>query len=157
MIDALQAFTESVHPFWQWAAVILISAIPFVESYGGALVGVLAGAPVIVAIIAAVIGNWISMVLVVLLFKKIRERRGSDEKPLTPRRQKFKERFDKFGVAGVSLLGQTVLPSQITSGAMVGWGASRSAVIFWQTISIILWGIAFGVLGMLGVNLLAGR
>ncbi|MCW4385568.1 hypothetical protein OH146_07250 [Salinibacterium sp. SYSU T00001] len=157
MYDALQSFTESLPAFWQWAAIILISAIPFVESYGGALIGVLAGVPVVVAIAAAVVGNWISMVLVVLLFTKIRERRGSDEKPLSPRRQKFKERFDKFGVAGVSLLGQTVLPSQITSGAMVGWGASRSAVIFWQSISILLWGIAFGVLGMLGVNLLEGR
>jgi hypothetical protein len=149
VIDALQAFTESIDSFWQWAAVILISAIPFVESYGGALVGVLAGVPPIVAIIAAIVGNWVSMVLVVLLFKKIRDRRGSDEKPLSPRKQKFKERFDKFGVAGVSLLGQTVLPSQITSGAMVGWGASRGAVVFWQTISIVVWGVAFGVLGTL--------
>jgi hypothetical protein len=157
VIEALQAFTESVSPFWQWAAVILISAIPFVESYGGALIGVLAGVPPVVAIVAAIVGNWISMVLVVLLFKKIRERRGSDEKPLSPRKQKFKDRFDRFGVAGVSLLGQTVLPSQITSGAMVGWGASRGAVVFWQTISIIIWGVAFGVLGMLGVNLLEGR
>lgn len=157
MFEALQAFTESIHPFWQWAGVILISAIPFVESYGGALIGVLAGVPVVVAIIAAIVGNVISMVLVVLLFKKVRDRRGSDEKPLSPRKQKFKDRFDKYGVAAVSLLGQTVLPSQITSGAMVAWGASRSAVIFWQAISITLWGIAFGVLGMLGVNLLAGR
>lgn len=152
MIDALQAFTESVHPFWQWTAVIIVSAIPFVESYGGAFIGVIAGVPIIVAIIAAVIGNWISMVFVVTLFQRLRARSGSDDKTLTPRKQRFKDRFDKYGVAAVSLLGQTVLPSQITSGAMVAWGASRSAVIFWQTISIILWGVAFGLLAMLGVN-----
>ena len=154
MIDALQAFTESVHPLWQWAAIMLISAIPFVESYGGAFIGVIAGVPPVIAIAAAIVGNWISMVLVVLLFKKIREWRHSDQKPLTPRKQKFKARFDRYGVAGVSLLGQTVLPSQITSGAMVGWGASRRAVIFWQSISIVLWGILLGMLALFGVNAL---
>lgn len=128
-----------------------MSAVPFVESYGGSFIGILSGIPPIVAVAAAIVGNWVSMVLVVLLFKKIREWRRSDEKPITPRRLKFKQRFDKYGVAAVSLLGQTVLPSQITSGAMVGWGASRGAVIFWQTISIILWGVLFGVLAYFGV------
>ena len=61
--------------------------------------------------------------------------------------------FDRYGVAGVSLLGQTILPSQITSAAMVSFGANRNAVIMWQVISIILWGVAFGVLTTLGVSL----
>ncbi|MFC7788228.1 hypothetical protein ACU045_04510 [Microbacterium sp. MAHUQ-60] len=62
--------------------------------------------------------------------------------------------FDRFGVPGVSLLGQTVLPSQITSGMMVSFGASRNAVIFWQVISIILWALLFALIGMGGVALL---
>ncbi len=60
--------------------------------------------------------------------------------------------FDRFGVPGVSLLGQTVLPSQITSMAMVSFGANRNTVAVWQIISIILWGVLFGVLATLGVN-----
>lgn len=43
-------------------------------------------------------------------------------------------------MAGVSLLGQTILPSQITATAMVSFGADRNAVILWQTLSILLWG-----------------
>lgn len=65
--------------------------------------------------------------------------------------------FDKYGVAGVSLLGQTILPSQVTSAALVSFGAPRNTVISWQIISIILWGVAFGVLATLGVDLLGGR
>ena len=40
----------------------------------------------------------------------------------------------------------------ITSMAMVAFGASQRAVIIWQTISIILWGVAFSALALLGVN-----
>ena len=65
----------------------------------------------------------------------------------------LKRMFDKFGVPGVSLLGQTFLPSQITSSAMVGFGANRNVVAFWQVVAIILWGVLFGVLAMLGIEL----
>lgn len=61
--------------------------------------------------------------------------------------------FDRFGVPGVSLLGQTVLPSQITSGMMVSFGASRNAVIVWQVISIIIWAIVFALIGQAGIAL----
>ena len=56
---------------------------------------------------------------------------------------------------GVSLLGQTVLPSQITSMAMVSFGASRNAVAIWQVVSIIAWGVLFGGLALAGVRLLS--
>ena len=37
---------------------------------------------------------------------------------------------------------------------MVSFGASKNAVIFWQIISIIIWGLVFGVLAALGISLL---
>ena len=61
--------------------------------------------------------------------------------------------FDKYGVAGVSLLGPFILPSQFTSAAMVSFGANRNAVIAWQIVSIVIWGVVFGVAASLGVAL----
>ena len=69
-----------------------------------------------------------------------------EDAPVSPRRQRLRRSFDRFGVAGVSLLGQTILPSQITAMALVSFGASRNAVIFWQVISIALLGTAFATL-----------
>ena len=63
-------------------------------------------------------------------------------------------RVDQYGVAGVSLLGQAILPSQITSMLMVTAGASKQKVILWQSISIVLWGIAFGALASAGLRLI---
>lgn len=152
MIDQLQNFVESTDAVWQWLAIMLAAAIPFVESYFGAALGVVAGVSPPIAIIAAIIGNVISMVLLVLFGERIRHWRKLDEKPLTNRQEKTKKFFNKYGVIGVSLLGQTVLPSQITSMTMVTFGVSKWKVIFWQVISIIMWGVLFGLLTAYGVD-----
>ena len=160
MLEALSDFTAGLPAWAQWIGIMLISAIPFVESYFGAAIGVVVGIHPAVAIVAAIAGNAISMAAFVLTAHAARSKvlhgRGSADEP-SPRRQRLKRMFDRFGVPGVSLLGQTVLPSQITSGAMVSFGASRDAVLLWQAISIVLWGVAFGLLAMGGVELLALR
>jgi CHASE2 domain-containing sensor protein len=156
MIDALQNFTESLPPVLQWLGVMLIAAIPFVESYFGAAIGVLAGLHPVVAIAAAVVGNAASMLAFVFTAHAARRRvtRNREEPKVSPRRARLSRMFDRFGVPGVSILGQTVLPSQITSAAMVSFGASRNAVILWQLVSIVLWAVVFGVLATLGVQVL---
>lgn len=155
MFDALQDFTDSLPPLLQWVGVMLAAAVPFVESYFGAVIGVLVGVNPVIAIGAAIIGNVLSMLVFVLSAHGLRSKvvARKEQKVDTPRRAKLRAAFDRYGVAGVSLLGQTILPSQITSAAMVSFGASRNAVILWQVISIILWGVAFGVLATLGVSL----
>ncbi len=152
-MEALQNFTEGLPEALQWAGVALISAIPFVESYGGSAIGVVAGLHPAVAILAAIAGNIISMVVVVTLAGKGRDL-AVGEKDESPRRAKLRRAFDRWGVPGVSLLGQTLLPSQITSAMMVGFGANRQAVILWQCLSIVLWGVAFGLLATAGITAL---
>jgi uncharacterized membrane protein len=156
MIDSLQDFTAGLPELLQWVGVMLAAAIPFVESYFGSVIGILAGIHPVVAILAAIVGNVISMLIFVLSAHGVRSkvREGKEVKPESARRAKLRERFDKYGVAGVSLLGQTLLPSQITSAAMVSFGASKNAVILWQIISIIIWGVAFGVFAALGISIL---
>lgn len=157
MIDALQDFVSSLPALVQWAGVMLVSAIPFVESYFGSIIGVVAGIHPAAAIIAAVAGNVISMLAFVLpaagAREAVRRKHGGEE---SPRRERLRRAFDKYGVAGVSLVGQWILPSQITSAAMVGFGANRNKVILWQMIAIALWGVVFGTLAAFGIQLRQG-
>ena len=74
MIDALQDFTSSLPDFLQWFGVMLVAAIPFVDSYFGAVIGVLIGLPTALAIGAAVIGNVISMLIFVMTAQGARNR-----------------------------------------------------------------------------------
>ncbi|WP_309132715.1 hypothetical protein [Brevibacterium sp.] len=153
MIESIQNFASSFPDWLQWAGVLLVSAIPFVESYFGSAIGVAIGLNPVVTILMAVIGNVLSMLALVYGAGALRDQAMKNRATeLTPKRQRLKRMFDKFGVPGVSLLGQTVLPSQITSMAMVSFGANRNAVAVWQIISIILWGVLFGVLATLGVS-----
>lgn len=169
MIDALQDFATSFPSFLQWLGVMIAAAVPFVDSYFGAVIGVLIGLPTPIAIGAAVIGNVISMLVFVFTAHGVRAKvvagRASASSagvaadglpassPSSPRREKVRRAFDKYGVAGVSLIGPIILPSQFTSAAMVSFGANRNAVIAWQIVSIVLWGTVFGVLASLGVAL----
>lgn len=156
MIETLQNAVSSLPEALTWLGIMLAAAIPLVESYFGSVIGVLIGLHPAVAIGLAVIGNIVSMLIFVLSAHAVRQKVTSSavQKEESPRRRKLRERFDRYGVAGVSLAGQALLPSQITSAAMVSFGASKNAVIFWQIISIILWGAAFGVLATLGVSFL---
>lgn len=153
MIDGLQDFTASLPAWLQWLGVLVAGAIPFVESYFGSVIGVVAGLNPVIAITAAVVGNVASMLVAVLGADAVRGRVADPGRESSPRRQRLRERFDRWGVPGVSLLGQTLLPSQITSAAMVSFGASRNAVIGWQLVSIVLWGLVFGTLAAAGVQL----
>lgn len=155
MIESIQEFASSFPDWLQWVGVLIASAIPFIDSYIGAVIGVAIGLNPAVAIIVAIIGNTLSMLGFVYFGSAIRAKATKNKEadaPLTPRRQKLKRAFDRFGVPGVSLLGPFILPSQFTSMAMVGFGANRRSVIIWEIIAIIVWGVAFGVLATLGIN-----
>ncbi len=155
MLQALQDFTASLPAIWQWAAIIVAAAIPFVESYFGSVLGVVAGLPLWVAVAAAVAGNIVSMLIFVFTADKARQgvlkRRGAGQLKNGKKQQRFLKLFNKYGIPGVSLLGQTLLPSQITSAMLVSVTGERNKVIGWQLLSILLWGTAFGLLATLGV------
>lgn len=159
MIEFLQDFTAQVPVALQWVVVIVLGMIPFIESYSGSALGVVAGLPAWIAVPAAVAGNIVSMMFVVAVSARLRTRvhAGRGDGPgaaASPRRAKLKERFDRYGVAGVALLGPLALPSQVTAAATVSFGAPRHTVVFWHVVAIVLWGIGFGTLATLGVAVL---
>lgn len=172
-MESLFTFADSFPPALQWLAVMLVGAIPFVESYGGAVLGVITGVPVPVAIIAAIIGNVAAMILTVWIAGTIREKAvakrrsgdagqtddagpsgdAADQAAPSKGKQRIRMLFERFGVPGVSILGQWALPSHVTAPTLVGFGASRGSVVVWQTVGIIAWGVLFGVLAAGGINL----
>jgi membrane protein YqaA with SNARE-associated domain len=130
MIESMQEFASTFPPALQWLAVMLAAAIPFVESYFGAALGVVIGINPLIAILVAVVGNVASMLLLVNGAHFVRRRVAKEKEAPSQKYLKLRTAFDKYGIAGVSLLGQTILPSQITSAALVSFGAAKEKVIF---------------------------
>ncbi|MEU6860776.1 hypothetical protein AB0B28_18105 [Glycomyces sp. NPDC046736] len=153
MIETLQDFTQSFPDWLQWFAVFLVATIPFVESYTGTLIGVAIGLHPAVAASAAIAGNAAVVVLIVFLSRRIRRRVRSTPEPATtsPGRERVGRLFQRFGIPGVALIGH---PTQISSAAMVGFGANPSRVLAWELVSVVVWGVAVAVLGGLGIQVL---
>lgn len=137
----------------QYGGVFLISFIPFVESPGGAIVGTLIGLPVLLALFISMLGNWISIMFVILpfdaLLTKIRNRKTPSQGFIHHRAMKARERYDKYGVPGLALIAPLVASAHIAAFTSLVAGASRRSVITWHTISIIVWGFIGGAIGML--------
>ncbi|MEK4423931.1 small multi-drug export protein [Solibacillus sp. FSL K6-1523] len=138
--------------FLQYFGVFIISFIPFVESPGGAVVGSLIGIPIIFAVLISMIGNWFSILLVILPFNalltKIHKGKSKKEGFIQNRATKARERYDKYGVPGIALIAPLVVSAHIAAFTSLAAGASKRSVIIWHTISIVFWGILGGVLGI---------
>lgn len=158
-MDALVDFTQSLPPWLQWAGIMLIAAIPFVESHFAALIGGLVGIPLPVTIAAAAAGNVASVLLVLFAGDAVRrrfrarraEKTGEQRPAPSARQERFRRLFARFGVPGVGLVGQMVIPNQFTALMMLALGASRRAIAVWVTIGIVIWAIVFALLGQAGL------
>jgi len=179
--EGIREFVAQLPEFVQPIVVAGAGMIPYVEGEGSAALGILVGIHPIVAAVAGATGNFLSVLLVVLLSSRVREsvvaRRaarattmeggtttlvddgpgaGGGEKPT--RRAKGQKRLrtwmTRFGVPGASILAPLALPTQLTAAFFVGAGVKRSWVLLWQAIAIVLWTglVAAAALGL--VNLL---
>jgi len=148
--DVIVQLSE-VNLFLQHLGVFVISFIPFVESPGGAIAGSLIGIMVILAALLGIIGNWISMMMIILPFNalltKIRNRQSKQEGFIQNRVSKAKARYDKYGVPGLALIAPLFVSTHISAFTSLAVGANKTRVIYWHTFSIIVWGIIGAVIG----------
>lgn len=162
LLVQLHDLVSGLAPWQQVLALVPVGAIPFIESYLGSFLGTALGIHPVLAIPAAVLGNLAATLLVVALAGRTRDAvtRGRDERPESERKpSRFREKvataLDRYGVPGVCLLGPLVVASQITGPTLVALGATRTRVQLWMSISIIAWGLAFGIFGSLFLTAIA--
>ncbi|MEU7778842.1 hypothetical protein [Micromonospora parva] len=166
LISNFQELVAQVPGIVQPFIVMLAGAIPFVDGEGAAIIGIAGGLHPIVAGVAAAVGNFLCVLLVVAVTSRARttivDRRDSlvgvgrgagarssalgetyqetaATKPESKGRRRFNRWLVRFGVPGASILGPLAIPTQITSAILVGGGTPRRWVLLWQAISIVIW------------------
>ena len=149
----LQNFVTGLPEAVQFLGVVAIGLIPFVESHLGSAIGIAAGVPIPLAVLAAIVGNILSVLAFVYVGTSIRgafrRGRGTPEKREGRESRgssRVKENMERFGVPGASLIGPVLLPSQFTSTALVGAGANRGTVVTWTLVAVVLWGVVSGAM-----------
>ncbi|QFU89833.1 small multidrug efflux protein [Amycolatopsis sp. YIM 10] len=152
LVSNFQDLVGKVPEIVQPVIVALAGAIPSIEGEVASLIGVVGGLNPIVAGIAAAVGNFLCVLVVVLLASKARTavvnhraahdtapRESAPAKPESKGRKRFKKALARFGVPGASLLGPLAIPTQFMSAMLVAGGTPRKRVLFWQAVAIVIW------------------
>lgn len=161
LIETFQDFVAQVPELAQPLIVALAGAIPFIEGEGAVSIGIIGGIHPVVAAIAAIVGNFLCVAVLVIassgarsaIVNRNRSRQavlaggGTGETEALPaesdrkgaRREKFQRAFERYGVPGVSLLGPLLLPTHFTATMLAASGVGKVRILIWQAVAIIGW------------------
>ncbi|WP_431074244.1 small multidrug efflux protein [Microbacterium phyllosphaerae] len=161
LIETFQGFVAQVPELVQPLIVALAGAIPFIEGEGAVSIGIIGGIHPVVAAIAAMVGNFLCVAVLVIASSGARtaivNRNRSREAVLAgttggaaeaipadserggARKEKFQRAFERYGVPGVSLLGPLLLPTQFTATMLAAAGVGKVRILIWQAVAIIGW------------------
>ncbi len=162
LIETFQGFVAQVPELIQPLIVALAGAIPFIEGEGAVSIGIIGGIHPVVAAIAAIVGNFLCVAVLVLassgartaIVNRSRTRQAvaagggtveaasantADSDRGGARREKFQRAFERYGVPGVSLLGPLLLPTQFTATMLAAAGVGKVRILVWQAVAIIGW------------------
>lgn len=164
LIENFQNLVAQVPELVQPLIIALAGAVPFIEGEGAATIGIIGGIHPVVAVVAAIVGNFTCVAILVLLSSGARNAvvtrhrarqsatvgAGSggtvDAAPVAAgsgaggkRNEKFQRAFERYGVPGVSLLGPLLLPTQFTATMLAATGVAKARVLLWQAVAIVAW------------------
>ncbi len=165
LIETFQNLVAQVPDLVQPLIVALAGAVPFVEGEGAASIGI----PPVIAAIAAMVGNFLCVAILVLASAGARRAivdRSRAKQPVTvgggtsleadgvpvetgrgsARREKFQRAFERYGVPGVSLLGPLLLPTHFTATMLAASGIGKGRILVWQAVAIIGWTTVIAVI-----------
>ena len=132
--------------------IFLMGAIPWFEAIGVVPVGIIFGFDPVLTVIAASVGNIITIALFAYAGDRIRNwvidrRRKKGIEPKAGRYEKALKAFDKYGIFGMAALGPILIGTQFAAAASVAAGVKPLKVTLLISIAMVLWaiGIAWGM------------
>ncbi len=132
--------------------IFIAGAIPWFEAIAVVPAGIVVGLDPVLTVIAAAVGNAITIFLFAYAGSGIRtwiikRREAKGKTGESPRYQKALAAFDKYGMWGMAALGPVLIGTQFAAAASVAAGVKPLKASLLITISMVLWaaGIAWGM------------
>jgi len=136
---------------WGLFGIFLAGAIPWMEAIAVVPSGIILGLNPYATVIAAVVGNAITIFLFAYAGSSIRARisqrriaKGKSSE--SPKFEKAVKAFDRYGIYGMAALGPVIIGTQFAAAASVAAGVKPLRVSLLVTASMILWSIAIAVI-----------
>lgn len=141
---------------WGYILVFLLAAVPFIESAILTPVAIIAGLSTVPVILLAIGGNLLTVYIVILFVDKARRwyQKDKEGEKSKKRTQRAKKVWDKYGVAGLALIGPFFIGSHLSAFLSLVFGGTKKKVFVWMTSSIVLWSVGLAILAQFGVTLL---
>lgn len=136
---------------WGLFGIFLAGAIPWMEAIAVVPSGIVLGLNPYATVIAAVVGNAITIFLFAYAGSSIRakisrRRIAKGKSSESPKFEKAVKAFDRYGIYGMAALGPVIIGTQFAAAASVAAGVKPLRVSLLVTASMILWSIAIAII-----------
>ena len=131
---------------WGLVGIFLAGAIPWMEAIAVVPSGIILGLNPVATVIAAVVGNALTIFLFAYLGSSIRgwivkRRIATGKTGESPKFEKALKAFDRYGIYGMAALGPLIIGTQFAAAASVAAGVKPLRASLLVTLSMILWAI----------------
>lgn len=129
---------------WGLFGIFLAGAIPWMEAIAVVPSGIALGLDPLAVVIAAAIGNAITIFIFAYLGSAAREqiikrRIAKGKAAESPKFEKALRAFDKYGIYGLAILGPVIIGTQFAAAAAVAAGVKPLRTSLLVTLSMVLW------------------
>ena len=150
---------ELLEWIWPYILVFALAAVPFFEGYGVIALAIFAGLPVIPVVIISLLGNVVTVLLLIIFINKIKEwrkKRKGDVKEQQPSKRTLRAQklWRKYGLPGLAFIGPLIVGSHLAAFMSLTFGGTKKSTTIWMISSIVVWGIVFAILTHFGVDFL---
>ncbi|WP_096440055.1 small multi-drug export protein [Alteribacter populi] len=145
--------------FIAYVVVFLLAATPFFEMIAVIPLGVAAGLNVVPVTILALLGNVVTVLLVILLINQIqawltRRREAKGKEPSLKRQNRAKRVWKRFGLPGLAVIGPLFIGSHLAALMGMSFGGTKKQMTKWMLGSLTLWCVVTAVASYIGIDLL---
>lgn len=141
---------------FEYFLVFLGAAIPWLEMGLVIPLGIIGGLNPITVTIVAIIGNLLTVLLLIIGFEKFQQwlakRREGKEQTPSKRSIRAKELWRKYGLPGMLMLGPILIGTHVAAFIALVLGGSKQQTTIWSVVSIVAWAIVFAVVTALGFD-----
>ncbi|MBM7707130.1 phosphoglycerol transferase MdoB-like AlkP superfamily enzyme [Chryseomicrobium aureum] len=142
---------------FEYFLVFLGAAIPWLEMGLVIPVGILSGLDPFLVTIVAVVGNLLTVFLLIIGYEKLQvwlaSRRKSKPVANSKRSNRAMQLWKKYGLPGMIMLGPILIGTHVAAFIALLVGGTKGHTTLWSIISIVLWGLAFAFATALGVDI----
>jgi hypothetical protein len=135
---------------WGLFGIFLAGAIPWMEAIAVVPSGIALGLNPIATVIAAVLGNAITIFVFAYAGSSIRarisrRRLAKGKSSESPRFEKAVKAFNRYGIYGMAALGPVIIGTQFAAAASVAAGVKPLRVSLLVTASMVIWSIVLAI------------